>query len=175
MSLLDRLVLDDIAPARVWAALDTETRRQAAESLYRGARSSDAGRGHADLAIASRLRFRDVAVRRLPIERRVQYLVSQVRPDDSLASSLLLALHLEHRRPLLERFLTRLDIPNEEGLIRDDHDLHAPATDRLAEAAASVYQEHAQADVDLYLASLLAMDGEVWGGIAEVLRGRAGA
>ncbi len=175
MGLLDRLALDDLAPARVWAALDADTRRQAAESLYRGERSSEVGRGHADLAIAARLRFREIAVRRLPIERRVQYLIGQVRPDDSLASSLLLALHLDRRRPLLEQFLTRLGIPNEDGLIRDDHDLRPPESGLLAQAAEGAYQDHAEADVDLYLASLLAMDGDVWRGLVPVLRGRAGA
>jgi len=175
MGLLDRLRLDDLAPARVWAELDAHTRRHAAEALYRGPASSEAGRSHADLAIAARLRFREIAVRRLPVDRRVKYLVTQVRPDDSLASSLLLALHLGRRRPLLRNFLTQLGIPHEDGLIRDDHDLRSPESARLAAAAKSAYRDHAEDEVDLYLASLLAMDGDVWGGLLPVLRGRAGA
>jgi len=175
MGLLDRLPLEDLAPARVWSELDADTRRQAAESLYRGEASGEAGRSHADLAIAARLRFRAIAVRRLPVDRRIGYLVTQVRPDDSLASSLLLALHLDRRRPLLRSFLTQLGIPHEDGLIRDDHDLHPPETERLEAAASGAYRDHPEDEVDLYLASLLAMDGEAWGGLRCVLRGRASA
>jgi hypothetical protein len=105
----------------------------------------------------------------------VQYLTLQVRPDDSLASALLLALHLDRRKPLLEAFLTELDIPNEAGLIDEDHDLRTPEPERLAAAASTVYRAHAEDEVDLYLASLVAMDRDVWGGLLPLLRERAGA
>ncbi len=114
MRLLERLPLDELVPSDIWAELDPETRRRAAEALYRGGASSESGRRHADVALAARLNFREVAVRRLPVERRVQYLVGRVRPDDALASSLLLAMHLDHRRSLLEAFLDAARDPEPE-------------------------------------------------------------
>ena len=46
-----------------------------------------------------------------------------MRPDDSLATSLLLALHLGRRQPLLSAFLDRMGIPHDEGMIDPDHEL----------------------------------------------------
>lgn len=175
MRLLERLPLDELVPSDIWAELDPETRRRAAEALYRGGASSESGRRHADVALAARLNFREVAVRRLPVERRVQYLVGRVRPDDALASSLLLAMHLDHRRSLLEAFLTLLEIPNQNGLIRDDHDLRPPEAGRLAGAVEALYGSHAADEVDLYLASLVAMDPHAWSGLVPILRARAAA
>jgi hypothetical protein len=175
MSVLERLPLDRLLPSHVWAGVDAATRRRAAEALYQGHTSTESGRRHADAALAIRLSFREIAVRRMPVERRVQHLVAGVRTDDALASALLLALHLEHRRPLLEAFLTGLGIPNDGGLIRDDHDLHPPETERLAREVDALYASHAPEDVDLYLASLVALDPAVWGDLVPILRRRAGA
>jgi len=175
MGLLERLPLGDLGAGHVWKELDADTRRLAAEALYRSGASSESGRRHADVAIAARLNFREVAVRRLPVERRVQYLVARVRPDDTLASSLLLALHLDLRRPLLEAFLTLLEIPNDEGLIREDHELRPPERARLVSAAERLYLDHAAEEVDLYLASLVALDREIWSGLVPVLHARIAA
>lgn len=172
MPLPQDLPLDGLSPAKLWSALDETTRREAAHSLYRGSWDDPAGRHEADSAIAAALRFRPVAVRKLPLERRIDYLLRVVRPDDTLATSLLTALHLDRRRPLLQFFLDRLGIPQEDGMIDPDHDLEPPAPDRLADAVAGLRAEHPGPEADLYLISLLVLDPETWGGLADVLRGK---
>jgi hypothetical protein len=168
---LERLPLEELEPAALWAELDDGTRRLAAESLYGGARDSGAGRAEADRAIAAAIRFRPVAVRRLPVERRVGYLLRVVRPDDALATSLLLALHLERRVPLLEAFLDRLEIPQQDGAIDDGYDLQPPPGDRLA-AAVDGLEDFPRGEVEIYLASLVALDPDTWGGLVPILRER---
>src|SRR5262245_32046743 len=97
----------------LWGALDRPTRVLAARSLYVHDWGDPSPRREADLAIARSLRFREAAVRQLPIEKRVEHVARLARPDESLVSSLLLALHLEARQPMLCAFLDALGIPHE--------------------------------------------------------------
>ena len=125
------------------------------------------------------LRFRDAGVRKLSVNKRINYLVRVVRPDDglasSLASSLLLALHLGRRQELLRTFLDELQIPNEDGLITADYDVGPVAAETLQPAVGKLRERFDQAQVDLYLASLLVLDPDTWGGLTDILRpdGRA--
>ena len=68
VGLLDNLALDRLTPSRLWAEMDPQTRRQAASCLYRSDWDDAAGRIEADAAIASAMRFRAEAVRRLPLD-----------------------------------------------------------------------------------------------------------
>ena len=159
--------MDDHSPARLWPCLDPEIRTLAARSLYDGSGENAEGRREADAAIARALRFRPTAVRRLPIEKRVAHLVRAVKLGDSLTSTLLLAFHLEHRRPLLVAFLEALGIPHQDGIIAEDHDLQPPEPEALGKAAAVLFERFPAHQVEVYLASLLAMDRVVWGGLAD--------
>lgn len=174
MPLLEQLELETLTPAGLWAKFDGDTRRLAAESLYRGERQDAAARQEADAAIAAAIRFRLHAVRKLPAERRIGYLLQRVQPDHSLASTLILALHLERRAPVLEAFLGSLEIPNEGGVIDERHDLETFDAERLAPAVDSLYEQFPQVEVETYLASLIALDSDSWSGLIEVLRRRAG-
>ena len=167
MRLLQNLPPDKLTPARLWAELDHTTRVLAAQSLFDGDRSM---RDQADQAIATALRFRAAGVRKLAVKTRVDYLVRVVRPDHALASSLLMALHLGCRQELLCSFLDALQIPNKDGLIASDHELGPLAAEPLAEAVGTLRERFDGAEVDLYLASLLALDSDVWGGLTDVLR-----
>src|SRR5712691_437865 len=89
-------VTRELTPARLWVSLPAEIRVLAARSWDW---KSPETRREADLAIARSLNFREAFVRKLPLEKRIGYLASAVRADDQLASTLLVALHLEHRRP----------------------------------------------------------------------------
>ena len=169
MTALRDLPLEGLSPSGIWSTLDDTIRRDAALSLYRGRWDDPSGRQEADAAIAAAIHFRPVAVRKLSLEKRIGYLLKAVRPDDSLATSLLLALHLDRRRPLLGRFLDRLGIPQDDGMIDPDHDLEPPDGERLRGAVAALREEFPAAEVDLYLASLLAMEPETWGGLAGLL------
>jgi hypothetical protein len=171
MSLLDRLNLEGLTPAMLWSALDPETRRSAAQTLYGSASADDSGRLEADAAIAGALRFRPVAVRKLSLEKRVGYLLRSVRPDDSLATTLLLALHLGSRKAMLEAFLDELGIAHEAGAIKAD-EFELPDAERTAAAVESLYERFPGEEVDVYLAALVAMDPETWSGLTGVLERR---
>jgi len=74
MSLLEKLDLRQLTPARLWADLDAETKRLAVETVYDGSWEDEASRLEADQAIAATLRYRAQAVRKLPAAKRVGYL-----------------------------------------------------------------------------------------------------
>jgi len=162
---MKNLPLEGLTTAQLWQALDLDTRALAAQALY----ADKALRREGDHAIATQLRFREIAVRKLPIEQRVSHLLKSVRPDDSLASSLLLALHVGGRRALLETFLTELGIPHEAGIIDGDHELATPDPDRLATAVSRLYESFPEKEVTVYLTTLLAMDPTAWSGIPRLL------
>ena len=132
MSLPQDLPLDEdeLTPVRLWAILDQPTRALAARAMFTGDRQK---RDQANHAIALALRFRDAGVRKLSLDRRVDYLARVVRADHALASSLLMALHLDCRQELLVGFLNELQIPNQDGLIPEDYEL-APVAGRHAQA-----------------------------------------
>lgn len=173
MPLLNLIPLDRLSPSRLWAHVDAETRLEAARALYAHDWSDGAPRHEADASIALGMRFREATVRQLPVERRAAYLARNVSPNDSLASSLLLALHLEHRRPLLSAFLDALGIPHDDGVIAEADGVDPPEAGRLREATAGLGLKFARAHLDLYIASLLAIDPVTWGGLAEIAAERA--
>lgn len=166
MPLLEHLPVDQLTPVRLWAELDPGTRTLAAKALFDGDREL---REQANQAIATTLKFRAAGVRKLSVDTRIDYLVRRVRPDDALASSLLMVLHLGCRQALLRSFLDELQIPNEDGLIAADHATGPIATERLEPAVGKLRERFDAADVELYLASLLALDPDVWGGLTGLL------
>ena len=166
MSLLQNLPLDKLTPARLWPALDESVRRLAVHAMYG---DDPELRAQADQALAEALRFRPAAVRKLPVDKRVDRFVRRVRPDNTLASTLLTTLHLAHRRALLGVFLDALGIPNDDGLIPPDYEPEPVAADRLAAAVDTLRRRFEAPDVDLYLATLLALDPDVWGGLKPML------
>ena len=109
-------------------------------------------------------------VRKLSVGKRVDYLARVVRPEHELASSLLMALHLGRRQALLRSFLDFLEIPNEDGLIDADHELGPIGAAALAPAVTGLREQFDAEEVELYLASLLALDPDVWGALALLLQ-----
>ena len=170
MSLLESVALDQVTPSQLWTSLDVQTQRLAATSLYAARGVAASGRAEADASIARAIRFRPTAVRRLPVERRIGYLLKAVRPDDSLACSLLLALHIEQRGPILEMFLTRLGIAHENGLIDEGYDLRPPDPATLSAAVGELFEKFPHNEVELYLTSLVAIDRGTWGELVRTLQ-----
>jgi hypothetical protein len=170
MPLAGDLPLDELTPSRLWSAMDPASRLLAAQALYDPAWSDEGGRGQANLSIAAALRFRESSVRQLPLAKRADYLARLVRPSDALAAALLTALHLGRRGALLGSFLDSLGIPQREGVIDEQHVLEPPAPERLARAVTALAERFAFDEVELYLATLLALDSQTWGGLAGTLR-----
>lgn len=165
----------NLTPARLWRSLEADERVLSARAFFTHAWGDPAARREGEMAIARALRFREDAVRKLPIEKRAAYLAKAVQPPDSLAGSLLLALHLEERRELLGAFLDALGVPHERGMIAEDHDLKPFAQEALAHAAGALDARFPAREVDVYLAALLALDSGTWEGLADVLESRRAA
>jgi hypothetical protein len=170
MLLATRVDLAHCAPSQLWAALDPEVRLAAARSLYAHDWGQTPTRREADIAIMQGMRFRETAVRQLPVEKRASYLARSIRPNDSLASSLLLALHLQRKRPILAAFMDALAIPHKDGLIAEDHDVKPPTAAALKKASKVLRDAFPADDVELYLASLYVLDRDTWGGLADVVK-----
>jgi len=168
-SIASRVDIDRCTPAQLWAALDPDVRLAAARSLYAHDWGNNPAKREADATIMMAMRFREAAVRQLPVERRAQYLAKSVRPGDSLASSLLLALHLEERRAMLSSFLDALGIPHVDGLISEDHEPQPPEPAQLERAADELAAKFPRADVDVYLAALYVLDRDTWKGVRLLL------
>lgn len=169
MTVASRIDLRTCTPSQLWASLDVDLRLLAARSFYAHDWGENPARREADAAIMFGMRFRESAVRQLPVERRAQYLAKSIRPNDGLSGSLLLALHLETRRPMLSAFLDALGIPHVDGLIAEDHEPEPPSSAALEKAAAALRKAYPADDVDLYLATLFVLDRETWAGIDPAL------
>ena len=173
MSFLTDLDLDRLGPVHVWRSLDVPVRELAARAMWTS--EDDDVRLEASMTLTQQLRFRPQYVAKLPLVKRVGYLARQVRVDDALAGSLLLALHLGERRLLLVAFLDALAIPHEDGIIDEDYDLLPPDSGPLTTAVAALDEQFPQGAVDLYLATLLAIDPDTWGPLRKVLEERSAA
>jgi hypothetical protein len=169
-TIASRLDVDRCTPSQLWAALPPEVRLAAARSLYAHDWGGSPTKREADATLMMALRFREAAVRQLPVARRAEYLAKSARPGDSLASSLLLALHLEERRPMLAAFLDALSIPHEDGLIAEDHEPAPPEPEKLEKAAKELEGRFPAADVDLYLSALYVLDRDTWKGVRPLLK-----
>jgi hypothetical protein len=170
MTLASRIDLSQCAPSQLWASLDPELRLVAARSLYTHDWGDATTRREADLAIMHGMRFRESAVRQLPVDKRAHYVARSIRPTDSLAGSMLLALHLEHRRSMLAAFLDALKIPHNDGLIAEDHELKPPSASALAKASKALFAAFPADEVELYLATLYVLDRETWAGLEAALK-----
>jgi hypothetical protein len=168
-TLFARLDPERLTPARLWAALDAATKELAARALYGGAHGDAGARREADLAIARALRFRPVAVLRLPVEKRIAHVVRGVRPDDMLAGALLRALHVVHRKTMLSAFLDDLGIPHHDGVIEEHHEVSPPDPASLERAVQDLAGRFPRDEVELYLATLAAVDPETWSGVPPIL------
>ena len=159
--------MSELSPATLWFRLDPDTRLLAARSFFRHKWDDPNARREGEIALAQALRFREEAVRKLPVDKRAGYLATAVRPGDSLAGSLLLALHVENRRPMLTAFLDALGIPHADGLIDAGQEPAPPSADALSAAADALRTQFPPAEVEVYLATLYAIDPETWAGLKD--------
>jgi len=172
MSLGSRIDLTQCAPAQLWASLEPEVRLAAARALYSHDWGEAPTRREADFAIMQGMRFRESAVRQLSVDKRASYVARSIRPTESLAGSMLLALHLEQRRAMLSAFLEELKIPHDDGLIAEDHDMKPPSAATLEKAAKALRDRFPADEVELYLATLYVLDRVTWAGLAPLLNGK---
>lgn len=151
---------------RLWKRLAREERERAARAFWQ--RPPEAAAAMAAREIVQLLKMRPQAFGKLSPEARVRSLAGLAQPPDALAEALLVALHLEERRPLLAAFLDALAIPHDEGVIAEEVEI-APVTPERARAAlAALRSAHPAAAIRVYWNALWLQDRERWAGLAAV-------
>ena len=81
--------------------------------------------------------------------------------SDAIATRALIAYHFAAQRPLMAAFLDALGIAHEDGLITAEQ-VDAPDRAKLAAAAEKVQATFPADDLELYLRTLLILDGDTW-------------
>ncbi len=74
------------------------------------------------------------------------------------------------RYPSPTEGLDALEIPHDAGVINGDHKIDPPSSERLRGPVEVLFQRFPKAQVETYLAALLALDPDSWGGLAELLQ-----
>jgi hypothetical protein len=151
----------------VWKRFSEDRRQQSALAFYEDAGLKEFHRV-ADNFIAGSKHFRPQFVKKLPVAKRAQYLAQMQLPQD-LASQLVVSYHFSKQRPMMQQFLDALNIPNDAGLIKEDHDPGTPDSGLLEAAVAKINASYSSEDVFLYLAALYSQNQEVWGGLKAML------
>jgi hypothetical protein len=150
-------------PLDVWKQMSEERRNQAARAFFEDP-SLGEFQAAAHAFIAKLKNFRPQFVKRLPLAKRAAYIAS-LPISAEMASQLVVSWHFAHQRPLMSAFLTALNVPNDNGLIKDDADLQAPSTSSLDAAVETISQTYPREDVNLYLSTLISQNPELWGGL----------
>ncbi len=147
-----------------------ETRVAAAEAFWRDEDSPEIEAQHVEamVALARRLKFRPKTLQALPIDRLARHLGQTSDVSDAVATRALIAFHFSDRRPLMAAFLDALGIVHENGLITAE-DVPVPSAESLEAAAKAVRTSFDGTDVDLYLRTLAALDGDTWGNLDAVV------
>jgi hypothetical protein len=149
-----------VRPSRLWKELPAETRIAAAEAFWRD-EDAEEQRAEAIVVLAKRLNFRVKSLQALPIERRARHLANLSEVSDAVAGRSLISYHFARERPLMVAFLDALGIAHENGLITAE-EVPPPTHAALAAAIEAARGTFPKEAVDLYLRTLLALDGDTW-------------
>jgi hypothetical protein len=161
-------------PSRLWKDMPLERRIEAADAFWRDTESPEVQTQQVEamVLLARRLNFRARSIQTMSVERRARHLAQVTDLPDLLASRALVAYHFAHRRPLMAGFLDALGVPHENGLITAE-EMPPPEAEALSRAVAAVNAAFDPADVDLYLRTLVALDGDTWGLLDGLLSARS--
>lgn len=145
---------------RLWKRISREERLAAATVFFREPPEELVGSALA--AVVKARHLRPQVARTMSAEEQARALAGVLDPGEPLAASLLVALHLGERRPMLSTFLDAAGIPHEGGLLKDEAP-PAPLTEDAARAGvkalvAASPREH----VLTYLNTLWLQDPERW-------------
>lgn len=146
--------------ARVWKRLTREERVAAATHFWREPPETAAGSALAAIVRARHMRPQ-VARSLSPLER-AESLASVLDPGEVVASSLLVALHLGDRRPLLATFLDALGLPHEDGILKDEDATPPLAEEAARKGARALLAAFPRHQVETYLNTLWLQDPDRW-------------
>jgi hypothetical protein len=147
-------------PSALWKDLPAEKRLIAATAFWNDEHGVEQ-QVEVIVTIARKLNFRPKSVPSLPIARRAKLLAGMDDVSDVVASRALIAYHLEAERPMMGAFLDALGITHDNGLITAE-DVAAPDKARLTEAVRTLKTTFPADAVQLYLHTLVLLDGDTW-------------
>jgi len=151
---------------RLWKRLTPAERAQAATQFFEDPTPETAA--SAIMAIAKARRMRPQAARTLPTEQRARALAQILDPGELVAGALIVALHLGARRALLAAFLDLLQLPHEDGLLKDEAaNLPAPTGEQAEKAVAELVGRFPPNEVETYLNALWLQDPEHWAALEQ--------
>jgi hypothetical protein len=93
---------------------------------------------------------------------------SVLDPGEPLAGSLLVALHMGDRRPLLGAFLDAVGLPHEDGLLKDDADGVPFTAESAKKGVVALLAAYPREQVEVYLNTLWLQDPEHWAPLEHV-------
>jgi hypothetical protein len=157
-------------PSVLWKRLTGDKRISAADAFWRDTDSPDIAAQHAEAlgVLARKLNFRAKSVQSMSLERRAKYLAQVTELSDAVATRALIAYHFAQQRPLMAAFLDALGIAHDNGLITAE-ELAPPEADAIAAAAAAIRDRFPAEDIDMYLRTLAALDGDTWAQVQPTL------
>ena len=152
----------ETSAVRVWKRLNREERLAAAAAFWREPPEILVATALSSIVAARHLRPQ--AARALSEEARAQALAAILDPGETLASSLLVALHLDQRRGLLAAFLDAVGLPHQDGLLQEDeHATPSPLSQDAARAGVQALASRFPLDqVQTYLNTLWLQDPGRW-------------
>lgn len=154
---------------RLWKRLTAAERLAAATAFW-----SDPPQEMLASALGAIIKARSMrpqVARMLPTAERTRILAALLDPGETVAASLLVALHLAERRKLLGVFLDRLGLAHEDGVLKeaDDAPEPTPITREAAQAGAAAlrasFPEH---QVEVYFNTLWLQDPDRWAALEHV-------
>lgn len=145
---------------RLWKRLGRDERLAAARHFFEQPPSELLGSALTALVKARHLRPQ--VARTLPPDEQARALASVGDPGESLASGLVVALHLGERREMLKTFLDAAGLPHQDGLLTEEDD-GAPLGEEQARAGvAALLRAFPREQVDVYLNALWLQDPDRW-------------
>jgi len=161
---------DRYHPLKIWRSLDHSRKLKAAVSFWKSPAVKPPELDVAAALLAQALHFRPQSIRTAPLAKRASYLAGFAAMPDHLAANVLYAYHLTHHIGMMSRFLDLLGIPHENGRIQGE--TGAPPREKLEAASEALYKEFDEADVTIYLETLVSQDEVTWGTLREILTAR---
>lgn len=149
---------------RLWKSLTPEEKSLAAAELVKD--PTPVIRASVIAVVADARKMRPIAARKLPAESQARIIATVRDPGEVLASSLLVALHLGPRKPMLIRFLDAVGLPHEDGVLKDEGTEAVPLED-LQKGVTTLSSEPVTA-VRAYLNTLWLQDPERWANAPKV-------
>jgi hypothetical protein len=149
---------------RLWKTLSPEDKNLAAAELVKD--PTPLIKSSVIAVVADARKMRPIAARKLPPEVQARIVATVRDPGEILASSLLVALHLGPRKPMLIAFLDALALPHEDGILKDES-TEAIGLEDLKKACDALASESPSA-IRTYLNTLWLQDSARWANAKDV-------